>query len=124
MGGPGGWTTTATFKNRAAAKTVWTAAATASTDEFGGRTSNFTGSISLRQGARWQLSRPHYIRQTDSRQYVTTLSGGRPETFGQRYVFSFIDRSTVSTQLRVGYTVKPDINIDLYADHCRQRSLS
>jgi len=117
MGGPGGWTTTATFKNRAAAKTVWTAAATASTDEFGGRTSNLNGSISLRQGARWQLSlAPTYIRQTDSRQYVTTLGGGRPETYGQRYVFSFIDRSTLSTQLRMGYTLKPEINIDLYAE--------
>ena len=47
---------------------------------------------------------------------MTTLDGGRPETYGQRYVFSFIDRSTLSTQLRVGYTLKPDINIDLYAE--------
>jgi hypothetical protein len=117
MGGPGGWTTTATLRNRAAARTVWTAAATAATDEFGGRTTSFGGSLSLRPGARWQLSlAPTYVRQTDSRQYVTTLGGGRPETYGQRYVFSFIERSTLSTQLRLGFTLKPDINIDLYAE--------
>jgi hypothetical protein len=47
---------------------------------------------------------------------VTTLSGGRPETYGQRYIFSYVDRSTWSTQLRMGYTLKPDMNIDLYAE--------
>jgi hypothetical protein len=117
MGGPGGWTTTATLKNRAAAPTVWTAAATATTDEFGGRMQNVNGTISFRPGNRWQLSlSPAFIRQTDPRQYVTTLGGGRPESYGQRYVFSFIERSTLSTQLRIGYTLKPDINIDLYAE--------
>ena len=117
MGGPGGWSTIVTLKSRAAAQTVWTAAATATRDELGGRLNNVNGSISFRPGARWQLSlAPTYIRQTDSRQYVTTLGGGPPETYGQRYIFSFIDRSTLSTQLRIGYTLKPDINIDLYAE--------
>lgn len=117
MGGPGGWSTSVELGNRAAARTVWTAEATAETDEFGGRTNSLVASVSIRPGARWQLSlAPTYVRQTDSRQYVTTLGGGRPETYGQRYVFSFIDRSTISTQLRVGYTLKPDLNIDLYAE--------
>lgn len=44
------------------------------------------------------------------------MSGGRPETYGSRYVFGFIDRRTVSTRLRLGYTVKPDMNLDVYAE--------
>jgi hypothetical protein len=117
MGAPGGWSTTVTLKNRAAARTVWTATGTATRDELGGWLNSLTGSVSLRAGTRWQLSlAPSWVRQTDSRQYVATLGGGRPETYGRRYVFSFIDRSTLSTQLRVGYTLKPDLNIDLYAE--------
>jgi hypothetical protein len=117
MGGPGGWSTTVTLKSRAAAQTVWTATGTATTDEAGGWARNASGSVSFRIGNKWQLSlAPAFIRQTDSRQYVTTLDGGRPETYGRRYVFSFIERSTLSTQLRVGYTLKPDVNIDLYAE--------
>jgi hypothetical protein len=59
---------------------------------------------------------PTYIRQRDSQQYVATIGGGRPVTYDQRYVFSYIDRSTLSTQFRMGFTLKPDVNIDLYAE--------
>ena len=47
---------------------------------------------------------------------MTRLDGGRPETFGSRYVFGIIDRSTVAMQIRFGYTFKPDLNLDLYAE--------
>ena len=76
-----------------------------------------TGTFSFRPGPRWQLSaEPFYERVTDPQQYVTTLPGGRPETYGSRYVFGFIDRSTVSTRFRMGYTLKPDMNLDVYAE--------
>jgi len=117
MGTPGGWTTSATLRSRAAAQTVWNGSVTAATDEAGGRTLNLNGGLSFRPGARWQLSAtPTYIRQTDSQQYVTTLSGGREETYDRRYVFSYIDRSTLSTQLRMSYTLKPDLNLDVYTE--------
>jgi hypothetical protein len=48
--------------------------------------------------------------------WVATLGGGRPETYDQRYVFSYIDRRTLSAQLRVGYTLRPDVNVDVYAE--------
>ena len=51
-----------------------------------------------------------------NRQYVTTLAGGRPETYDRRYVFGLIDRTTLSTQFRVSYTFKPDVNLDVYAE--------
>jgi hypothetical protein len=47
---------------------------------------------------------------------VATLDGGRPETYGRRYVFSSIDRRTLSAQLRVGFSARPDLDVDLYAE--------
>jgi hypothetical protein len=46
---------------------------------------------------------------------LTVLSGGRPETFGKRYVFGLVDRTTFSAQFRVNYTFKPD-GIDFYGE--------
>ena len=36
----------------------------------------------------------------------STLSGGRPETYDSRYVFAFIDRSTMSMEFRLGLTLQ------------------
>jgi hypothetical protein len=51
-----------------------------------------------------------------ARQYITALSGGRPETYGRRYIFGLVDRTTLSTQFRVNYTFKPDVTLDVYAE--------
>jgi hypothetical protein len=59
---------------------------------------------------------PLWERVTEPQQYATTLPEGRPETYGSRYVFAFIDRTTISTRFRMGYTVRPDINLDVYAE--------
>ena len=37
-------------------------------------------------------------------------------TYGSRYIFAYIERSTVSTQIRMGFTVRPDVNLDVYAE--------
>ena len=47
---------------------------------------------------------------------MTTLDGGRPETFGQRYVFAFIDRTTISSEMRLNYTFKPDLSLEFYGE--------
>jgi hypothetical protein len=52
----------------------------------------------------------------DVRQYLTTLAGGPASTFGSRYVFGRVDRSTYSTQVRANYTFKPDMTLDFYAE--------
>ena len=59
---------------------------------------------------------PFYDRVTEPQQYISTLSGGRPETYDSRYVFAFIDRSTMSMEYRLGLTLKPDVNLDVYAE--------
>jgi hypothetical protein len=55
-------------------------------------------------------------REIDSQQYVTTRPDGRPDPCGPRYSLSYIDRSTFSTQVRMGYTLRPDLTLDVYAE--------
>ncbi|MCM3879593.1 MAG: carbohydrate binding family 9 domain-containing protein [Vicinamibacterales bacterium] len=117
MGAPQGWSASASFGNSATAQTRWTGSAFASENELGGTARRASGTFSFRPGPRWQLSvAPSYERLTDAQQYVSTLSGGRPETYGNRYVFAYIERSTFSTEFRMGYTLKPDLNLDVYAE--------
>ena len=73
--------------------------------------------LTVRPGPQWQLSiQPSYEREIDTQQYVAALSGGRPATFGRRYIFANIDRSTYSAEVRLNYTFKPDLNLDFYAE--------
>ncbi len=114
---PHGWTMTTTLSNRPSAQTGWNGSVTWTPDEDGGRLLNVKSGLSLRPGPRWQLSiTPTHIREIESQQYATTVSGGRPETYGKRYIFAFIDRRTVSSQFRLSYTFKPDLNLDFYAE--------
>jgi hypothetical protein len=59
---------------------------------------------------------PEYERERTARQYFDEFGNGRDVTFGQRYVFSAIDRSTLSTQIRLNYAVTPDLSLELYAE--------
>jgi hypothetical protein len=89
-------------------------------DENGGLTFQGGTELAMQPGAQWQLSiAPRYERQVDTQQYVATLARGplaAERTFGSRYIFGTIDRSTYSTALRFNYTFKPDLTLDLYAE--------
>jgi hypothetical protein len=114
---PHGWNWSARLRSRSGAQTAWEARYQHNSDELGGATRHVDGSLSFRPQPSWQLSvSPVYEHEINPRQYVTTLAGGRPETYGSRYVFSFIDRTTFSTQVRLNYTFKPDLNLDVYAE--------
>jgi hypothetical protein len=117
MGRGPGWNTQITVGNRAGSPTRLTASAILANNEDGLSQTRVSGTVSFRPAPRWQLSaEPLYERVTEPQQYVTTLPDGRADTYGSRYVFGFIDRSTVSTRFRMGYTVKPDMNLDVYAE--------
>ena len=117
MGAPAGWNTTVNVGNRPTSNTRWSGVVTSGSNELGGGTRRVGGSLSVRPGPRWQLSaNPSYEQVTEPQQYVQTIGGGRPETYGSRYVFAFIDRSTLATEFRMGFTVRPDMNIDVYAE--------
>jgi hypothetical protein len=59
---------------------------------------------------------PNYLRTTNPRQYVTTRAGGRAATYGNRYVFSTVDRSTFTTQMRLTYSFTPELSLEGYAE--------
>lgn len=105
------------LSNSFASKTRWNASVYYGKDEYGSPTNRLSGSLSIRPGSNLAFSIvPDYLRSIDSRQYIATVDDGRPETFGKHYVFSFIDRSTFLTQLRMTYTMTPDLTLDLYGE--------
>ena len=117
MGRGPGWTTTASVGNRATSETRVSATTTFTRNDDGASIHRVSGSVSVRPGPRWQFTlTPLWDRITEPQQYVSTLAGGRPETYNSRYIFAFIDRSTVSMQFRLGLTIKPDMNLDVYAE--------
>ncbi|HWI20864.1 MAG TPA: DUF5916 domain-containing protein [Vicinamibacterales bacterium] len=114
--GPG-WTTNISVGNRVTSRTRVAANVYFQSNDDGADTKRVTGTFSMRPGPRWSFSvAPYYDRVTEPQQYISTLSGGRPVTYDNRYVFAFIDRSTMSTEFRLGLTLKPDLNLDVYAE--------
>ena len=114
---PPGWNLNLQLRNRGGSQTTWNVSATAAGNDDGGFNHLLTGTIGVRPGPRWQVSvAPTVQRQVEAQQYISTLPGGSPVTFGSRYVFGNVDRSTYSAQFRLGYTFKPDLNLDMYAE--------
>lgn len=68
-----------------------------------------------RPGGSWQFALgPQLSHGINTRQYVTTESGGRPETFGSRYIFARLERHTISAQFRVNYAFSTDLSLEGY----------
>jgi hypothetical protein len=59
---------------------------------------------------------PRWIRTREARQFIDSFDGGRPDTFGRRYVFGMIDKSEIAAQIRANYAFSPDLNLELYAE--------
>lgn len=75
------------------------------------------GRIELKPGGAFQLSlSPEYQRGRESRQYVGRFDGGSSATYGQRYVFAFLDWSEVSVRIRFDYAFTPNISLEAYAE--------
>jgi hypothetical protein len=117
MAKPGGWRVNTSIRSNDSLPTRGDAFVEYGRDEDGGLQLIGDIGLSLRPAPQWQLSiGPRYERQVSTQQYVATVAGGRDETYGSRYVFGHIDRSTYSTQIRLNYTFKPDLTLDLYAE--------
>jgi len=114
--GPG-WTLNLGAGNRATSETRWSWNYQQVVTDDGAKTHRVSGLASIRPGPRWQFTvSPFYDRVTEPQQYISTLSSGRPVTYDRRYVFAFIDRSTASLEFRLGLTLRPDLNLDVYAE--------
>ena len=111
-----GWSSSINLENSSTDQTRWSAALRYSRDEWGGMTGRVAGNIATVLGPRWQVSLgPSYVREVNPRQYVTTRSGGSPATFGNRYIFAFIDHTTLALEARVNFTLGPDLTLDFFA---------
>jgi len=117
MGRGGGWSASFGIGSNYSAPTRVSLTASTGRDELGGRSLGVSGGLSFQPGTRWQVSlSPGYSSGVDPRQYFTTLEGGPSATYGQRYVFAAIERSTLSAQLRLSYTFTPDLTLEAYAE--------
>ena len=114
---PSAWRTTLELESSDASETRGSLDAEYGRNEDGGLTFSVDGEFTIQPRPQWQFSfEPQYERVVDTQQYVTTLSGGSPATYGGRYLFAHVDRSTYSMQVRVNYTFKPDLTVDFYGE--------
>ena len=103
--------------NAPSSKTRMSAALSGFTDAASGKGADVSASVSIRPGTQWELSLdPRYSHNVIGRQYVTTISGGSAATFGQRYIFSTIERSELVSRLRLNYALSPDITLETYLE--------
>ena len=108
---------TASLNSRANVPTTWSLRGTYLNDEFGGWTGSGGATLTIRPSSRWQASvDPTYSRLVDSRQYVSTRAGLAPKTYGQRYIFAYIERSTLSARFRLNYAFTPNFTVEGYAE--------
>jgi hypothetical protein len=117
MGTPNGYTLTAQVLSRPNVPTVWNARTEYFDDEFGGWRWDASTGLSMRPAAQWQASvDPTYSHAVDGRQYVSTRTGGSTATYGNRYIFSYLERSTLSARLRLNYAFTPNFTVEAYAE--------
>ncbi|MEO8623041.1 MAG: DUF5916 domain-containing protein [bacterium] len=114
---PGAYQLVAQVTSRSNVPTTWTARTVYFDDEFGGWRWDASAGVSTRPAPQWQASvDPSYSHSVDGRQYVATQTGGSAATYGQRYIFSFIERSTLSARFRLNYAVTPNFTAEGYAE--------
>ena len=98
------------------ARTFWRVSGGYGTDEFATWRRHVGAQITLRPSARVQVSaEPSWQGGVDPRQYITRVAGG-DRTYGNRYIFGHIARTTVSTKLRLNYTFSPNLTLEGYAE--------
>ena len=117
MGTPNAYVLTTQVTSRPNVARTWTARTQYFNDEFGGWRWDLTGGVAIRPASRWQASvDPTYSHSVDSRQYVGTRADGSAETYGGRYIFGYIERSTLSARFRLNYALTPSFTIEGYAE--------
>ncbi len=104
------------INNPFGARTGWRMSGGYGVDEFGAWRRHISGQITLRPSPRVSVSaEPTFQSGTEPRQYVTRVQGGT-RTYGNRYVFAFINRATISTKLRANYAFSPNLSLEAYAE--------
>lgn len=108
---------TAGLTSRSNIPTTWSVRGTYLRDEFGGQNTTVSTTLTVRPASRWQASvDPTYSRVVDARQYVMSRAGGPAATYNRRYIFSFIERGTLSARFRLNYAFTPNFTVEAYAE--------
>ncbi|MFN2565625.1 MAG: hypothetical protein ABR499_11570, partial [Gemmatimonadaceae bacterium] len=113
------WGGSLSLESSSGRKTQWEVDAGYERDELGGWGYEVETSLSVRPGTQGEVSvEPRYFAGVNPRQYVTRLerAPGTGETYGQRYVFAFTDRSELAVRARLNYAVTPDLTVESYAE--------
>jgi len=117
MGTPKAYVLTTQVTSRPNVSRTWTARTQYFDDEFGGWRWDLSAGVAIRPASRWQASvDPTYSHAVDSRQYVGTRTDGSAETYGGRYIFGYIERSTLSARFRLNYALTPNFTVEAYAE--------
>jgi hypothetical protein len=95
----------------------WNLKGTFFDDDVGGWNSSLYGSLTVTAGKRVELGiYGGGSHGESSRQFLAGMSGGWPDTYGWRYVFSHLRRTDLSAQLRAKLALAPDAVLTLYAE--------
>ena len=114
---PAGWETAFDVESSDASRTRGSVRVSYGRNEDGGLALDVSTGLTVQPGSQWQLSiGPGYEREVETQQYVSVLAGGSARTYGQRYIFADVDRSTYSAEIRLNYTFKPDLTLDFYGE--------
>jgi hypothetical protein len=100
-----------------AAPNTWQVGAEGARGEDTFRNLRIGGGVSLRPSDRISLSvGPSWSHTVDPRQYLTTMDGGRPDTYDTRYIFATADQTVISGEFRLGYTFSPEFTLEVFAN--------
>lgn len=106
-----------TLSTGTARPTQWSLNGGAWAFETGSRGGYLSGALTFQPNRRLRLGiEPTASLYTEAVQYVTTLDGGRAETYGKRYVFGAVQRREVSLRLRANLFLTPDLSLEAYAE--------
>ncbi len=117
MGSPGGWGGDIELNGNEGKPAFWDVSLNLHRDGGGGWNRTLRGFVRVRPTPAIQLSfEPRWQRGVNSRQYVDALDNGTAATYGGRYIFAKVDRTTLSAPVRVNYAFTPELSLELYAE--------
>lgn len=117
MGTPAGCEANVGLNSSFATKTSWRVFANTYRSEDRDWQFRIAGGVTLRPTSAISVSiDPNFSTSLDHRQYITELADGRSSTYGARYVFGAIRRSTIVAQIRLNYTFSPNLTVEAYAE--------
>jgi Domain of unknown function (DUF5916) len=114
---PHSWFFQGTLSGNHSKPTTWSLAGSYQKFELGGKVYNANAVFTVQPAARWQASfTPRYFYSINPRQYITTVAGGGAATFGSRYLFAYVEQSTLAAQFRLNFAFTPDLTLQGYAE--------